>query len=109
MESRRLPRFNRSPEAAPMQLTERDREIMCEVHRHRFLRSSHILALIPGSGQQCLRRLKLLYHHRYLERPTSQRDGHHYGGSQKMVYGLGDKGAALLKTEPGYFFEEVRY
>lgn len=82
---------------------------MQQVHRHRFLRSSHILALIPGSDQQCLRRLKLLYHHRYLERPTSQRDGYHYGGSQKMVYGLGDKGAALLKTEPSDFFEEVRY
>ena len=92
-----------------MQLTERDREILRYVHRHRFLRSSHILALVPGSGQQCLRRLKLLYHHRYLERPISQRDGYHYGGSQKMVYGLGDKGAALLKTERSDIFEEVRY
>jgi hypothetical protein len=92
-----------------MQLTERDREIMQHVYRHRFLRSSHILALVPGSDQQCLRRLKLLYHHQYLERPRAQLDSHHHGGSQKMVYGLGDKGAALLKTEPSDVFEEVRY
>ena len=60
-----------------MQLTERDREIIRLVHRHRFLRSSHICSLIPGSPQQLLRRLKLLYHHGFLERPRSQIDYYH--------------------------------
>ena len=31
-----------------MQLTERDRDILRHVHRHRFLRSSHLAALIGG-------------------------------------------------------------
>jgi hypothetical protein len=91
-----------------MQLTERDRQIIREVHRHRFLRSSHILSLVPGSAQQCLRRLKLLYHHRYLERPRSQLDYYHRGGSREMVYGLGEEGAALLNTEPDEASEEIR-
>ncbi len=101
MESSRLPRFNRALTVAPMQLTERDREVIWLVHRHRFLRSSHICSLIPGSPQQMLRRLQLLYHHGYLERPRCQLDYYHQGGSREIVYGLGDKGASFLKQEPG--------
>ena len=56
MESIRLPRFQRSPDIAVIQLTERDREIIRLVHRHRFLRSSQIIALIGGSSQQIVRR-----------------------------------------------------
>ena len=71
MESIRLPRFKRALEIAAMQLTERDRKIIQQVGRHRFLRSRHIIALIGGSPQQLLRRLKLLFHHGYLERPRA--------------------------------------
>lgn len=108
MESHRLPRFDRSAAIAPFVLTDRDREIIRQVHRHRFLRSSHILALVSGSAQQCLRRLQLLYHHRYLDRPRVQLEYFHRGGSREMVYGLGDEGAALLETEPDEAFEEIR-
>jgi hypothetical protein len=101
MESPRLPRFKRASTAAAMRLTGRDREIIRLVHRHRFLRSSHICSLISGSPQQLLRRLKLLYHHGFLERPRSQLDYYHRGGSRQIVYGLGDKGASLLKRELG--------
>jgi DNA-binding Lrp family transcriptional regulator len=82
-----------------MQITKRDREIISLVHRHRFLRSNHIATLLPGSSQQVLRRLQLLYHHGYLERPRAQLEYYERGGSRPMVYGLGKKGAALLKTE----------
>jgi hypothetical protein len=82
-----------------MQLTNRDRGIIHLVHRHRFLRSTHIATLLPGSSQQVLRRLQLLYHHGYLERPRAQLEYYERGGSRPMVYGLGKKGAALLKTE----------
>src|SRR5438552_1919021 len=107
MESFRLPRFKRSHRVAPMQLTERDREIIRVVHRHRFLRSSQIVALLSGSPQQLLRRLQLLYHHGYLERPRAQLDYYHQGGSQRLVYGLGNKGAAFLKQELGAVFREL--
>jgi hypothetical protein len=99
MEFSRLPRFKRVPIIAPMQLTERDREIIRFVYRHRFLRSPQIIALAGGSSQQVLRRLQLLYHYGYLERPHAQIDYFRRGGSHHMVYGLGNKGASLLKQE----------
>lgn len=99
MESLRLPRFKRVPEVAAMQLTKRDRDILRHVHRHRFLRSSHLAALIGGSPQQLLRRLRLLYHHGFLERPRAQIDYYHRGGSRCLAYGLGNQGAALMQQE----------
>src|ERR1051325_494994 len=99
MESVRLPRFQRASDIAPMQLTERDRHIIRQVHRHRFLRSSHIIALTRGSPQQLLRRLQLLFHHGYLDRPRSQLTYYHEGGSNSIVYGLGNKGAKFLADD----------
>lgn len=80
------------------------------VFEHRFLRSSHILSLIPGSRQQLLRRLQLLFQHRYLERPRAQLGWYHKGGSREIVYGLGAKGAELLPREnsfPAFDLQEV--
>ena len=92
-----------------MQLTERDRQIIRLVHRHRVLRSHQIVALVGDSSQQLLRRLKLLYHHGYLERPRSQIDYYHQGGARHIVYGLGNKGGSLLKQELGVAFREVSW
>jgi len=101
MKSLRLPRYKRVPGSVPLQLTGRDHQIIRLVDRHRFLRSQEIVALIGGPSQPVLRRLHLLYHHGYLERPRAQLEYFHQGGSRPMVYGLGDKGAALLKREDG--------
>jgi hypothetical protein len=109
MESFRLPRFNRASTLAAMELTERDRGIIRLVQRFRFVRSSHICSLVPGSSQQLLRRLRLLYHHGFLERPRAQIDYYHQGGSRPMVYGLGSKGAALLRRDLGPSFGQVRW
>lgn len=98
MDSPRLPRFKRAPEVAAMQLTQRDRKIVQLVHLHRFLRSPQILALL-AEGSQVLRRLQLLFHHGFLERPRAQLDYFHEGGSRHIVYGIGNKGATLLKSE----------
>jgi hypothetical protein len=95
----RLPRFRRASEIGPIQLTQRDREIIRLVHRHRFLRSSHIVGLIGGSQQQLLRRLQRLYHHGFLERPRAQIDYFHRGGSRQIVYGVSNKGTRLLQQE----------
>jgi hypothetical protein len=99
MKSPRLPRFTRAGAVSPIQLTERDRVVIRLVHRHRFLRSSQIVSLTAASPQQLLRRLQLLYHHGFLERPRAQLDYYHHPGSRHIVYGLGGKGAALLKQE----------
>jgi DNA-binding Lrp family transcriptional regulator len=99
MKYARLPRFTRSAEIKPIRLTDRDLEILRLVHRHRFLRSSHIVRLVQGSPQQILRRLKLLFHHGCLERPRAQIDYFNRAGSQPIIYGLGNKGAGMLRLE----------
>jgi hypothetical protein len=95
----RLPRFNRAAHVAPIQLTERDLEIVRLVGRYRFLRSTHIVPLADGSSQQILRRLQLLYHHEYLERPRAQLDYYYKTGSQPFAYALGPKGAEIAGRE----------
>jgi hypothetical protein len=101
MEKPRSPRFKRIVTVAPIQLTDRDRDIIRLDHRHRFLRSHQIAALLGGSEQQIVRRLQLLFHHGYLERPRAQIQYYERGGSQAIAYGLGNKGGALLRREFG--------
>ncbi|MFY9826270.1 MAG: replication-relaxation family protein [Thermoanaerobaculia bacterium] len=92
----RRPRFERSP-IRPMVLTPRDLEILRAVHRHRLLRSTHLIALSDGSRQTTLRRLQLLFHHGYLDRPSMQLDWY-ARGSEPLVYALGSRGAELLEA-----------
>jgi hypothetical protein len=93
----RRPRFERSP-IRPMILTPRDLLILRAVHRHRLLRSTHLVALTGGSPQVTLRRLQLLFHHGYLDRPPMQLDWY-VKGSEPLVYALGNRGAEVLETE----------
>lgn len=95
----RLPRFTRSQSIPVLVLTSRDQEIVRAVYRYRFLRSSDIVKFLGGSQQQILRRLQLLFHHGYLTRPRAQLDYYTKGGSRTIVYGLGNKGARLLKGD----------
>ena len=99
MSHARLPRFQRVAGVARIELTARDREILRQVRRHRFLRSYQIVDLLGGSRQHVLRRLQRLYHHGYLERPRAQIDYFRRGGSRAIAYGLGNKGAAWLKRD----------
>ncbi len=101
MPKKRSPRFKRASTVAPIQLTKRDREIIRLVHRHRFLRSHQIVALLAASSQQVLRRLKLLYHHGFLTRPRAQLEYYERGGTRPMVYGISHKGGKLLERELG--------
>src|SRR3954464_10860244 len=93
----RRPRFERAP-IRPMVLTPRDLQILRAVHRHRLLRSTLLVALTGGSRQTTLRRLQLLFHHGYLDRPPMQLDWY-ARGSEPLVYALGNRGAELLETE----------
>lgn len=80
-----------------MVLTPRDFEILRAVYRHRLLRSTQLVALAGGSRQAMLRRLQLLFHHGYLDRPPIQL-GWYAQGSEPMVYALGKQGAEVLAT-----------
>jgi hypothetical protein len=89
-------------------LTERDHEIIRLVHRHRLLRSHHIIALIGGSAQNLSRRLQWLFHHGYLERPRAQLQYYERSGSQTIAYGLGNKSGSLLQLNPASWGEKNR-
>src|SRR5436305_11420470 len=93
----RRPRFERAP-VRPMILTPRDLAILRAVHRHRLVRSTYLVALSGGSQQATLRRLQLLFHHGYLDRPSMQLDWY-ARGSEPLVYALGNRGAELLEAE----------
>jgi len=93
----RLPRFRRAKTRAFV-LTPRDRRVVELVAEYRLLSSNQIVALLDeGSPQVLIRRLQLLYHARFLDRPRSQiEDLLRAPGSRPMAYALGRQGAALL-------------
>jgi len=93
---RRRKRFKRDPRVS-FNLTDRDRNIINWVYLHRFLSSEHIVCLVGGSQQGILRRLKLLFHAGFLDRPRRQKIA--LGNNHCLVYGLGKKGAGLLSSE----------
>src|SRR3954468_1183811 len=103
----RRPRFERSP-IRPVVLTPRDLLILRAVHRHRLLRSTQLVALTGGSPQMTLRRLQLLFHHGYLDRPPMQLDWY-ARGSEAMVYALGKRGAELLEARGGFRRGGIRW
>lgn len=97
--SHRLPRFRRVETPPPFQLTPRDFAILYAVARFRFLSSTLIIRVAGGSPQQILRRLQLLFHHGYLDRPTVQvaQLAHVFDfGNRPFIYGLGRLGAHAL-------------
>jgi len=104
----RLPRFQRAAKVAAIRLTERDQKIIRLIHRHRFLRSNQIIALIGGSVQNLSRRLQWLFHHGYLERPRAQLQYYERNGSQTIAYGLGNKSGSLLQLNPASWGEKNR-
>lgn len=97
MLSARRARFERCPSIPHIQITERDIDILAHLNRHRLLRSCDISDLIAGSRQQVLRRLQLLFHHGYIDRPRSQIEYFHCGGSRPLVYALNSRGIGLLR------------
>lgn len=104
----RLPRFKRASEAAgSFQFTPRDLELLRHVAEHRFIKSEWLVKLVGGSRQQVLRRLNLLYHHGYLDRPHCQLDYYHQGGSRSIVYGLASRGAGRLRRDLNMPFERM--
>ena len=101
----RKPRYRRS-EAVSFQLQRRDLEIIRLVHKHRFLSSEHIIALLPGSRKGILRRLHFLFHGKYLDRPLEQIKPFVLG-SRPLIYAVGPLGADLLNEELGIFCGKV--
>ena len=96
------PRFRREGEYPAVVLTDDDHTILRHLRRHRFLRSTDVFRLMPErSADRLSRRLAALYRAGFLDRPLSQVDSFRGNGSQPLVYGLDDRGAAHLAQLDG--------
>jgi hypothetical protein len=101
---RRKKRFQRDRKVK-INLTGRDRKILEIVYQQRFLSSMQIILLIQGGRQGVLRRLSLLYHAGFLDRPQRQKTV--FGNNYCLIYGLGNKGAAVIASQYGLPVETV--
>ena len=96
----RRARFRRD-NPPPMRLTDDDLSAIRHVAKHRFLRSTRLIALLHRPTKKFLERLAALYHNGYLDRPRAQLDYYATAGSAPIVYALGNKGAAILAELDG--------
>jgi hypothetical protein len=77
-------------------MTDNDVAIVRQIARHRFVRSTHIAALVGRSVDRTNDRLSRLFHAGYVDRPRAQLDYYPTSGSVPMVYALAERGAQLL-------------
>ena len=103
----RRPRFERAPQPPSFRLTEDDVEIVRQLARHRFLRSTHIAALVGRSLDRTNDRLAKLFHAGFVDRPRAQLDYYPTRGGAPMVYALADRGARLLAERHGTAFSNL--
>ncbi len=98
-----LKRYKRSDSPPAMQLTQRDHNIVKCAGAFRLVSHRQFCALFPQSEENIKRRLKLLFHNGYLQRPEAQyvpfREG---GGSAPVVSAIDSRGIALLKERGDY-------
>jgi hypothetical protein len=97
----RRPRFRRASEPPAFRLTDDDVEIVRQIARHRFLRSTHVATLVGRSLDRTNDRLLRLFHAGYIDRPRAQLDHYPTAGSAPLVYALADRGARLLRERDG--------
>jgi DNA-binding Lrp family transcriptional regulator len=105
----RRPRFRRASEPPAFRLTDDDIVIVRQLARYRFLRSTHIAALIGRSLDRTNDRLSRLFHAGYLDRPRAQLDYYPTAGSAPIAYALADRGARLLTERYGVDFANVEW
>lgn len=84
-------------------------DIIRHLARHRFLRSTHIAALVSRSLDRANDRLLRLFHAGYIDRPRAQLDYYPASGSAPMAYALADRGARLLIQRDGVDFANVEW
>jgi Replication-relaxation len=106
--SMRRPRFQRAAEPPAFRLTDDDVTIVRQIARYRFMRSTHVAALVGRSLDRTNDRLSRLFHAGYVDRPRAQLDYYPTSGSAPMVYALAERGALLL-AERGIQFPDVEW
>jgi hypothetical protein len=97
----RRPRFKRVTISDPIRLTDRDKAILSAVRKYRLLTTSQILSLVPGSRQNIVRRLQLLYHAGFLDRPKTQLPLRYTGELFELAYAPTRKAATVTAAADG--------
>lgn len=88
--------------AQPIKLTNRDAEILKALHKYRFLTTDHLQALTQTESRWGMnKRLRLLYDHKYIDRPKAQAAIFSHADKRPTIYALGNKGAELLSNHFG--------
>lgn len=82
-----------------IQITQRDTAILKEVYKHRLMTSEQIIALSGNKRKSVLKRLHLMFHAGFLDRPKSQLTA--FGNNAPMIYALGNRGAEVMAKELG--------
>ena len=101
-----LAKYAREPKRVSFQMTDRDLEILRALNRYRYMRTGQVHQLLfseNGTMQSARRRLRNLYHHRYIARaqPYVQVGK----PAPEIAYFLDRKGREVLRSEG----EIVRY
>ena len=80
-----------------------DEQLLLHIYRYRLIRSSDLYPLFPGRSKQVIsRRLKLLFHNEFVDRPAVQNTQNRLTpGTKNYVYALDDLGARLLREALG--------
>jgi hypothetical protein len=88
--------------ADPIQLTDRDADILRALHTYRFLTTDHLQTLTGTESRWGMnKRLRLLYDHKYIDRPKAQAAIFSHADKRPTVYALGNAGAKLLSERYG--------
>jgi len=94
----RLPRYGRVSNPPSMRLTARDKRILEAVHTYDGMLSFHQIQRLFFTGKsQTEQRLKLLYQHGYLARPSKDQRRR----LPEMIYWLDKKGAEIIASLDG--------
>jgi DNA-binding PadR family transcriptional regulator len=104
-DQQRLPRTKRAKNPPRIQLTERDIEILKAIIKYRFLYLDQIAWLFGPSYHRMATRLRLLYHHGYLDRVKLSVST----SANKMIYAMTEKGAKLLSESLGVGRDEIAW
>lgn len=115
MDKNRTSKLKRK-KAPPIHLTDRDKDIILALHKYRFLTTQHLQALTGTESRWAMnRRLRLLYDHKYVDRPQAQKALYSHADKRPVIYALGNKGTefvkgrfTLFKTTKGYWTEKNR-
>lgn len=83
----------------PIELTFRDETILRSLYRYRFLTTEHLQILTETESKWGMnKRLRLLYDHKFIDRPKAQRAIFSHATQRPTVHALGNEGARLLSS-----------